>query len=182
MATLEKKVKTALSESFAKREFEVETLDDGRISGSIISKQFIDKDNLTRQRKIWAALRKKLTKAEQHQVLGILAYTPEENEAYSNGVTYSTRRKPIKGLEKKVKNILLNLFAESELKLETEPDGRVSGFVISDKFIDVEALECQRMIWKLLRPNITKSERSQIIGFLTFTPMEYEVYSEQDFS
>lgn len=182
METLEKKVTAALSESFAKRELEVETLDDGRINGSIISKQFTGKDNLTRQRKIWALLRKKLTKSEQHQVLGILAYTPEENEAYSNGVTHSVRRKPIKGLEQKVKNILLNLFSESELKLETEPDGRVSGFIISDKFIDVDELERQHMIWKLLRPNITKSERSQIIGFLTFTPLGYEVYSEQDFS
>jgi hypothetical protein len=41
-------------------------------------------DNLARQHKIWRLLRKKLTNSEQAKVLDFLAYTPEEDEAYSN--------------------------------------------------------------------------------------------------
>jgi acid stress-induced BolA-like protein IbaG/YrbA len=182
METIKKKVKGILLEGFGKRSVRLETHPDGRIRGSIVSENFVGKDHLVRQHKIWALLRKKLTKSELNQILGFLAYTPEEHEAYSNGVTYPVPRKPIKGLEVKVKNILLQRFAEDELKLETDSKGRVSGFIVSDQFIDVDDLERQDMIWDLLLPQITPTERGSIIAFLPFTPVEYEAYSEQSFA
>jgi acid stress-induced BolA-like protein IbaG/YrbA len=81
--------------------------------------------------------------------------------------------------EKKIKDILLELFAEPELQLETEPDGRVSGFIISDKFVDMDHLARQRKIWSLLRKKLTKTEQMKILGFVAFTPAEHEAYSEQ---
>lgn len=79
---------------------------------------------------------------------------------------------------KKIKDILLEFFAEDELQIETEPDGRVSGFIISDKFIDMDHLARQRKIWSLLRKKLTKSEQMKILGFVAFTPAEHEAYSE----
>jgi stress-induced morphogen len=164
---------------FTELELELETRRDGRVTGSIISDKFNGKDELARQHKIWGLLHKKIKKAERRLILGFLAYTPEEHDAYSNSRINSSERKPIPGLEKKVKDILSTLFAEHELRLETEPDGRVGGFIVSEKFVDVDDLDRQRMIWPLLREKLTQSERAQIWGLLTFTPVEYEVYSEQ---
>jgi acid stress-induced BolA-like protein IbaG/YrbA len=80
--------------------------------------------------------------------------------------------------EQKIKAILLELFAEHELQLETEPDGRVSGFIISDKFMDMDHLTRQRKIWSLLRKGLTKNEQMKVLGFVAFTPAEHEAYSE----
>jgi acid stress-induced BolA-like protein IbaG/YrbA len=80
--------------------------------------------------------------------------------------------------EKKIKDILLELFAEDELQLETEPDGRVSGFIISDKFVDMDHLARQRKVWSLLRKKLSKTEQMKILGFVAFTPAEHEAYSE----
>ncbi|MCI0698872.1 hypothetical protein L0337_43590 [candidate division KSB1 bacterium] len=80
--------------------------------------------------------------------------------------------------EQKIKDILLELFAEHELQLETEPDGRVSGFIISDKFMDMDHLARQRKIWSLLRKKLTKTEQMKILGFVAFTSAEHEAYSE----
>jgi stress-induced morphogen len=181
MGTFKKKVKDILSDGFGDQAVELENHPDGRIRGFIVSKKFIGKDALARQRRIWGVLRKKLTKSELRQILGFLAYTPEENEAYSNSRIDSSERKPIPGLEKKVKEILSELFAEYELKLETEPDGRVGGFIISDKFLDVDIEDRQPQLWSFLREKLTQAERAQIWGLMTFTPVEYEAYSEQSF-
>ena len=84
----------------------------------------------------------------------------------------------MEAFEKKINAILLELFAGHELQLETEPDGRVSGFIISDKFVDMDHLARQRKIWSLLRKKLTKAEQMKILGFVAFTPAEHEAYSE----
>lgn len=80
-------------------------------------------------------------------------------------------------LRKKVKNSLLEFFTENELLFEENPDGRVSGFIVSKKFTDLDELARQRKIWELLQKNLTQSERSKIIGFITFTPREHKAYT-----
>jgi hypothetical protein len=80
-------------------------------------------------------------------------------------------------LGKKVKSSLLEFFTENELLFEKNPDGRVSGFIVSNKFADMDELTRQRKIWKLLQKNLTRSERSKIIGFITFTPREHKAYT-----
>ena len=72
----------------------------------------------------------------------------------------------MEAFKKKIKESLLELFAEQELQLETEPDGRVSGFIISDKFMDMDHLARQRKIWALLRKRLTKTEQMKILGFV----------------
>ncbi len=80
-------------------------------------------------------------------------------------------------LKNKVKNSLLAFFKENELIFEENPDGRVSGFIVSKKFTDMDELARQRKIWQLLQHNLTLSERSKIIGFITFTPKEHKAYT-----
>ena len=80
----------------------------------------------------------------------------------------------MEAFKKKIKESLLELFAEQELQLETEPDGRVSGFIISDKFMDMDHLARQRKIWALLRKRLTKTEQMKILGFVAFTPAGHE--------
>jgi len=80
-------------------------------------------------------------------------------------------------LKNKVKNSLLAFFKENELLFEENPDGRVSGFIVSKKFTNLDELARQRKIWELLQKNLTLAERSKIIGFITFTPREHKAYT-----
>lgn len=47
-------------------------------------------------------------------------------------------------LKEKAKNSLLEFFAERELQFEENPDGRVSGFIISKKFVEMDELARQK--------------------------------------
>lgn len=80
-------------------------------------------------------------------------------------------------LKEKVKNSFLEFFTERELQFEDNPDGRVSGFIISKKFVEMDELARQNKIWGLLRTNLKMTERSKVIGFITFTPREYKAYT-----
>jgi hypothetical protein len=80
-------------------------------------------------------------------------------------------------LKSKVKNSLLEFFKEDEVLFEKNPDGRVSGFIISKKFGAMKELARQRKIWGLLHKNLSESERSKVIGFITFTPREHKAYT-----
>jgi len=67
-------------------------------------------------------------------------------------------------------------FDVKEIKLEKNFDGRVSAIIVSKKFVAVDDLKRQQVIWDLLRNNLSAEERKKIIGFLAFTPAEYKVY------
>jgi len=80
-------------------------------------------------------------------------------------------------LKEKVKISLLEFFTERELQFEENPDGRVSGFIISKKFVEMDELARQKKIWELLRKKLKEAERTKVIGFITFTPREYKAYT-----
>jgi len=80
-------------------------------------------------------------------------------------------------LKEKVKGSLLEFFTERELQFEENPDGRVSGFIISPKFVEMDELARQKKIWELLRKKLKEAERTKVIGFITFTPREYKAYT-----
>ncbi len=81
-------------------------------------------------------------------------------------------------IEQKVREIFSKHFERDEIQFETNPDDRVSGFIISEKFIDMDDFNRQSHLWNLLRKNMSKSEQAKVIGFIAFTPDEYEAYRE----
>jgi acid stress-induced BolA-like protein IbaG/YrbA len=84
-------------------------------------------------------------------------------------------------IEEKVKSLLTKHFDENEIIFEDNPDGRVSGIIVSEKFEDMDDLQRQKIIWGLLRNEISKVERWQIIGFIAATPAEYKCLLVPDF-
>jgi acid stress-induced BolA-like protein IbaG/YrbA len=81
-------------------------------------------------------------------------------------------------IEQKVRKILSEYFEQDEIQFETNPDDRVSGFIISEKFADMDDFNRQSHIWSLLRKNMSKPEQAIVIGFIAFTPAEFEAYRE----
>ncbi len=81
-------------------------------------------------------------------------------------------------LEQKVKRILVEYFDENEIQFDDNPDGRVSGFIISEKFLDVDDLERQIKISGILRKSLSVPEQKKVMGFFPFTPEEYQAYRE----
>jgi acid stress-induced BolA-like protein IbaG/YrbA len=81
-------------------------------------------------------------------------------------------------IEQKVRDILKTQFADVEIRFDHEPGERVSGLIISEKFLDMDHEARQRTIWNLLRAHLTPEERRQVLGFLIYTPEEANAYTE----
>jgi len=81
-------------------------------------------------------------------------------------------------IEQKIIDVLKMQFADVEVRFDHEPDERISGFIISEKFLDMDHEARQGAIWKLLRPRLAPDERRQVLGFLIYTPEEVKAYTE----
>lgn len=80
--------------------------------------------------------------------------------------------------EQKVRDILKMRFSDEEIRFDHEPGERISGFIVSNKFLDMEHLARQKMISSLLFTHLSKEERRHVLGFLAFTPEEEQFYLE----
>jgi hypothetical protein len=81
-------------------------------------------------------------------------------------------------IEQKIIDILKAQFTDAEIRFDHEPDERISGFFISEKFLDMDHEARQGAVWKLLRAHLTPDERQQVLGFLIYTPEEVQAYTE----
>jgi len=81
-------------------------------------------------------------------------------------------------LEEKVRNIHKLQFENEGIQFHHEPDERIHGFIISEKFEGLDSEARHEMIWNLLRAHLAPEERQQIIGFLDYTPAEEKFYTE----
>ena len=81
-------------------------------------------------------------------------------------------------LEQKIIDIIRAQFADAEIRYDHEPDERISGFIISEKFLDMDHEARQGAVWKLLRSRLTPDEKQQVLGFLIYTPEEVQAYTE----
>ena len=81
-------------------------------------------------------------------------------------------------LEQKIIDIIRTQFPDAEIRYDHEPDERISGFIISDKFSDMDHEARQGAVWKLLRSRLAPDEKQQVLGFLIYTPEEVRAYTE----
>jgi acid stress-induced BolA-like protein IbaG/YrbA len=81
-------------------------------------------------------------------------------------------------IEQKVREVLKIRFSDQEIRFDHEPGERVSGFIVSDKFLDMDHPSRQKLISSLLFTYLTKEERHRVLGFLAFTPEEEQAYAE----
>jgi hypothetical protein len=81
-------------------------------------------------------------------------------------------------LEQKIIEIIRAQFTDAEIRYDHEPDERISGFIISENFLDMDHEARQGAVWKLLRAHLTPDEKQQVLGFLIYTPEEVQAYSE----
>jgi len=81
-------------------------------------------------------------------------------------------------IEQKVREVLKRRFSNEEIRFDHEPGERVSGFIVSEKFLDMDHLSRQKLISSLLFTYLTKEERRHVLGFLAFTPEEERFYAE----
>jgi stress-induced morphogen len=81
-------------------------------------------------------------------------------------------------IEQKVKDILKLEFTDEEIQFDHNPEERISGFIVSEKFEGLDSEARHEMIWSRLRNHLSSEERRQVLGFLAFTPAEMQAYSE----
>jgi acid stress-induced BolA-like protein IbaG/YrbA len=77
-------------------------------------------------------------------------------------------------------NLLFTLrFPGSGVEIEeTVPGLKIGGALISPKFVGMEQIDRQRLLWSVLKENLSKEELSHLGTFLTFNPYEVEVMQE----
>lgn len=80
--------------------------------------------------------------------------------------------------ERKISSILNIGFPDVEIRFDHEVGERISGFIISNKFLNMDHEARQNAVWSLLRNKLSQQERQEILGFLIYTPEELKVYSE----
>ena len=80
--------------------------------------------------------------------------------------------------EGKVKKLVMKHFKPSELAVGQYDEYQLNGVIVSKKFESLDHFDRQTQIWKMLRKNLTKAEQRKILGFLAYTPGEYEAYNE----
>ena len=81
-------------------------------------------------------------------------------------------------LEQKIIDIIRSQFTDAEIRYDHEPEERISGFIVSEKFLDMDHEARQGAVWKLLRSRLTPDEKQQVLGFLIYTPEEVQAYTE----
>jgi hypothetical protein len=81
-------------------------------------------------------------------------------------------------LEQKIIDIIRAQFTDAEIRYDHESDERISGFIISENFLDMDHEARQGAVWKLLRSHLPPEERQQVLGFLIYTPEEVKAYTE----
>jgi acid stress-induced BolA-like protein IbaG/YrbA len=72
----------------------------------------------------------------------------------------------------KLRKLLAKNFAGSKLELDRIGGGRVSGLLTWDGFVEVEQIERQRTVWRILRSKLTPEEQHRVAAILTLTPEE----------
>ena len=80
-------------------------------------------------------------------------------------------------IQEKVKKALLKTFSENELRLEAVEDDKVMGFIVSNKFSNLDDETRQDMIWELLGKYLNLQELTRIIILITLTQEEEMAYS-----
>jgi hypothetical protein len=81
----------------------------------------------------------------------------------------------------RVRKVLQKEFSAKEILLQNTGGGRVGGWIISTSFDGLDGMERQQKIWKLFGMYLNEKDRSRIVGFHTFTPLEKKMAFEDDF-
>lgn len=85
METFLQTIADLLHNHFPGSEVEMERIGDERFSGFLIWDGFAGREQIERQRAVWAMLRQSLSTEEQRKVAAILTLTPEEMTAARAG-------------------------------------------------------------------------------------------------
>ena len=83
MEQIEHKVREVLKQTFTDNEIRFDHEPGERISGFIVSNSFVGMDHEERQKLIWTLLRSHLNQDERKRILAFLAFTPDEEQFYS---------------------------------------------------------------------------------------------------
>jgi hypothetical protein len=75
-------------------------------------------------------------------------------------------------LLQKLSDLLRSHFPQCDLEIEYVDDGKVSGFLIWDGFAESEHIERQRMVWNVIRQNLSREEQAKVVAVLTLTTEE----------
>ena len=81
-------------------------------------------------------------------------------------------------IEQKIVAVLNRQFPDLEIQYDHEPDERISGFIISEKFLGMDHEARQETVWDLLRASLSQEERRNVLGVLIYTPQEVKAYTE----
>jgi hypothetical protein len=100
------------------------------------------------------------------------------SEAYVGPPPETYPKEKMEVLERKVRTVLNMKFTDEEIRFDHDPGERISGFIVSDKFLDMDHETRQDLLWELFGTHLTPEEQQQVLGFFALTTHENQAYSE----
>jgi hypothetical protein len=80
----------------------------------------------------------------------------------------------------RVQRVLQREFLPKEIFVKSAGRGKINGWIISKSFEDLNEKERQQKVWKLFNAHLNEKDRSCILGFFTFTPLEIKWIFDED--
>jgi hypothetical protein len=72
----------------------------------------------------------------------------------------------------KLTTLLQSHFPNCELELEYREDGKITGFMTWEGFVDLDHIDRQRKVWGVIRQNLSGEDQTNVRAVLTLTPEE----------
>ena len=81
----------------------------------------------------------------------------------------------------RVQRVLQKEFSPREIRFSHVGKGKYSGWIISKSFDKLNDDERYQRVWNLVKANLTEKDRSHILGFFLFTPLEERMIFDENF-
>ncbi len=81
----------------------------------------------------------------------------------------------------RAQKVLQKEFSPREIHFNHVGRGKYSGWIISKSFDELNDEERHQKVWNLIKANLTEKDRSRILGFFLFTPLEKKMIFDENF-
>ncbi len=81
----------------------------------------------------------------------------------------------------RAQKVLQKEFSPREIRFKHVGRGKYSGWIISKAFDKLDDDERYEKVWKLIEAALPEKDRSRILGFFLFTPLEKKMIFDENF-
>jgi acid stress-induced BolA-like protein IbaG/YrbA len=86
----------------------------------------------------------------------------------------------MESVKDKLRRVIVENLREASADLETLPNGRIVGHIISSDFDGLSYAERRERLWRVIDEEMNREEVEQLSTLLTYTPEEWNIPLQSD--